>query len=69
MDDADKTKTTIEVFQNGSADATLAGAMIEFEEKNPTRFAVKAEFAYAYPGRQGEGRWVGISITHTQRNV
>lgn len=53
---------TIEFFQKDGADETLAQAKADYEQKNPGRKAMDARFAYAYPGRPGEGRWVGIDI-------
>lgn len=64
MDIDGTNKTTVEIFQNGGADETLAQAKAKFEKDNPGMHAVKAEFEYAHPGRPGEGRWVGIGITY-----
>lgn len=60
-------KTTIEIFQNGGADETLAEAKAKFEKDNRDMQVLTAEFEYAHPGRPGEGRWVGIGITYSQR--
>ncbi len=55
---------TMEFFQNDGADATLAAAKAEYEKRNPGRKVADARFSYAYPGRPGEGRWVGIDIDY-----
>lgn len=59
--------TTIEFFQTDGADETIKAASAKFEQDNPTRRAIVANFEYASPGRPGEGRWVGIKIEHVAR--
>jgi hypothetical protein len=59
---------TIEFFQNDGADETLAQAKKDFEQKHPGKKVLDAKFAYAYPGRPGEGRWVGIDISWEKAN-
>lgn len=57
---------TMEFFQKDGADETLAQAKLEFESRHPNRKVVGARFAYAYPGRPGEGRWVGLDIDYEE---
>lgn len=59
---------TMEFFQNDGADETLAQAKVEFEKRHPNRKALNARFVYAYPGRPGEGRWVGIDIDYEDKS-
>ncbi len=59
---------TVEFFQNGGADETLAKAKEDYEKSHPGRKAMDARFSYAYPGRPGEGRWVGIEIDYHEEN-
>lgn len=56
--------TTVEHFQTGGAEATLAAVRAEFEARNPGATVAAAAFSYAYPGRPGEGRWVGVEVTY-----
>lgn len=62
-------KTTYEFFQNGGADATFADAKLEYALEHPDHKITGAKFEYAYPGRPGEGRWVGIEIEYEIRVV
>lgn len=64
MNGTDKLTTTIEFFQTGGPDETLEAATKKFLAGNPGRQVLEAKFEYAYPGRPGEGRTVGIAITH-----
>jgi hypothetical protein len=59
---------TIEFFQNGGADETLDQAKADYEKSHPGRKAMHARFSYAYPGRPGEGRWVGIEIDYHEES-
>lgn len=59
---------TIEFFQNDGADATLAKAKADYEKSHPDRKVMDARFSYAYPGRPGEGRWVGIDIDYHEED-
>lgn len=58
-----KTKT-IEVFQVGGADETLAEAKAKFIAQNPETFILHHDFEYAFPGNR-EGRWVGVKFVYT----
>lgn len=58
---------TMEFFQNDGADETLAQAKAEFEKRYPSRKVLSARFSYAYPGRPGEGRWVGIDMDYEEK--
>lgn len=55
-----------EFFQNDGYDATIAAANAEFMGKHPGATITNTVFTYAYPGRPGEGRWVGMKVTYTE---
>lgn len=59
---------TVEFFQKDGADETLAQAKLDFEKQHPGKKALGARFSYAYPGRPGEGRWVGIEIDYEEHH-